>query len=458
MLMECLSTGRAISLPAIGTISIKHALRVTSAYARIRRQFGIAVGIMEGVAEPLSRMVRSAYTFEAARGLTASMVDEGQKPAVISALLKYRTTEAMRDRVDDALDIHGGRAVQDGPSNYLFSGYMMTPVAITVEGANILTRTLITFAQGALRAHPYLYREIEAAQNADRKAGLAAFDKAFGGHVSFMLRNMAGSFLHAITVGRFASSPEGTAPEMARWYRQLARYAQSFALVGDWTVVFLGGDLKRKQRLSGRMADILSDLYLISAVLKRYEDEGRIAEDRAVVDAVVKDHLFAIEQSLAGVFANFPNPVLAWAMRMLVFPLGRRRRPASDRETYRFARAVLRPGAFRDRLTMGTYVTMDPKDVTGVLEDAMIKVTAAEDAEAKFVRAVKKGIVERRLDRDAITDAVEAGVLTEAEAAVLRLADQATDRVIRVDDFEFDELAAKQLSRREVEPAGRAAE
>ncbi len=157
MLMECLSTGRAISLPAIGTVSIKHALRVTSAYARIRRQFGIAVGIMEGVAEPLSRMVRSAYTFEAARGLTASMVDEGQKPAVISALLKYRTTEAMRDRVNDALDIHGGRAVQDGPSNYLFSGYMTTPVAITVEGANILTRTLITFAQGALRAHPYLY-------------------------------------------------------------------------------------------------------------------------------------------------------------------------------------------------------------------------------------------------------------------------------------------------------------
>ncbi|MEO7223015.1 MAG: acyl-CoA dehydrogenase, partial [Devosia sp.] len=272
MLMECLSTGRAISLPAIGTVSIKHALRVTSAYARIRRQFGIAVGIMEGVAEPLSRMVRSAYTFEAARGLTASMVDEGQKPAVISALLKYRTTEAMRDRVNDALDIHGGRAVQDGPSNYLFSGYMTTPVAITVEGANILTRTLITFAQGALRAHPYLYAEIESAQNPDKKAGSASFDKAFSGHISFMLRNMVGSFLHAISFGRFASTPVSN--EMAKWYRQLARYSQSFALVGDWTVAFLGGDLKRKQRLSGRMADILSDLYLISAVLKRYEDEG----------------------------------------------------------------------------------------------------------------------------------------------------------------------------------------
>ena len=458
MLMECLSTGRAISLPAIGTVSIKHALRVTSAYARIRRQFGIAVGIMEGVAEPLSRMVRSAYTFEAARGLTASMVDEGQKPAVISALLKYRTTDTMRDRVNDALDIHGGRAVQDGPSNYLFSGYMTTPVAITVEGANILTRTLITFAQGALRAHPYLYAEIEAAQNTDRKAGLAAFDAAFSGHISFMLRNMVGSFLHALSFGRFASSPAKVAPEMAKWYRQLARYAQSFALVGDWTVAFLGGDLKRKQRLSGRMADILSDLYLISAVLKRYEDEGRIAEDKPLVDAIVRDHLFAVEQTFAGVFANFPNPVLRWLMRFLVFPLGRHRKAASDREAYRFARAVLRPGTFRDRLTTGTYVTMDPKDVTGMLEDAMLKVTKAEEAEAKFVRAVKKGIVERRLDRDAITDAVAAGVIDEAEAATLRLADVATDRVIKVDDFEFDELAAKQLSRRDEEPAGRAAE
>jgi acyl-CoA dehydrogenase len=445
MLMECLSTGRAISLPAIGTTSIKQALRVTSAYARIRRQFGIPVGLMEGVADPLSRMVRSAYTFEAARALTASMVDEGQKPAVISALLKYRTTEAMRDRVNDAMDIQGGRAVQDGPSNYLLSGYFNTPVAITVEGANILTRTLITFAQGALRAHPYLYAEIEAAQSKDRKAGIRAFDKAFSGHVSFMLRNICGSFLHGLSFGVLASTPVNH--EMTRWYRQLARYSQSFALVGDWTVAFLGGDLKRKQRLSGRMADILSDLYLLSAVLKRYEDEGRIQEDRPVVDAVARDCIHAIEQNFAAVFANFPNVVLRNLMRALVFPLGRHAKPASDRETYRLARSVLRPGAFRDRLTTGIYVSMDPKDVTGVLEDAMLKVTKAEDVEAKFIRAIKKGVIERRLDRDAITDAVEAGVLTEAEAATLRLSDQSTDRAIKVDDFDPDELSPKQLAR-----------
>jgi len=445
MLMECLSTGRAISLPAIGTVSIKYALRVTSAYARIRRQFGIPVGSMEGVAEPLSRMVRYAYTYEAARALTASMVDEGQRPSVLSALLKYRTTDAMREAMNDAMDIHGGRAVQDGPTNYLFSGYMTVPVAITVEGANILTRTLITFAQGALRAHPYLYKEIEAAQNPDKRAGIAAFDTAFCGHVSFMLRNMAGSFLHAISFGRFASTP--VSHEMSRWYRQLARYTQSFALVGDWTVAFLGGDLKRKQRLSGRMADILSDLYLLSATLKRYEDDGRLEVDRPLVDAIARDRIFAIEQSFAAVFANFPNLVLRNLMRVLVFPLGRHAKPASDRATFRLARAVMVPGEFRDRLTKGVYVSTDPKDITGVLEDTLLKVIKAEEIEKKFIRATRKGQLDRRLDRDAITDAVDTGVLTEAEASILRLSDQATERVIRVDDFDPDELGSKQLRR-----------
>jgi len=439
MLMECLSAGRAISLPAIGTTSIKHALRVTSAYARIRRQFGIAVGMMEGVAEPMARLVKSAYQFEAARGLTASMVDEGQKPSVISALLKYRTTEAQRDRYNDAMDIHGGRAVQDGPSNYLFAGYATTPVAITVEGANILTRTLITFAQGALRAHPYLYAEIQAAQNPNKIQGLDAFDTAFGGHLNFMLGNMTGSFWHGLTQAAFVSAP--VTHRMAKWYRQLHRYAQGFALVGDWTVAFLGGDLKRKQRISGRMADILSDLYLMSAVLKRYEDEGRIEEDAALVDAIMADRIAAIEASFRTVFANFPNGVLRFLMRVLVFPLGAHAHGASDRENYRLARAVLKPGAWRDRLTAGIYVSFDPDDRTGLLEDALEKVTAAEEIESRFVRAIKKGEVTRRLDRDAIEDAVAAGVVTAEEAVILRAADEATDRVIRVDDFAPDALA-----------------
>ena len=438
MLMECLSTGRAISLPAIGSMSMKGALRHTSAYARIRRQFGIPIGVMEGVAEPLGRLVKSAYMFEGARALTASMVDEGQKPAVISALLKYRSTEAMRDRVGDAMDIHGGRAIQEGPRNYLFSAYANTPVAITVEGANILTRTLITFAQGALRAHPFLYEEIVAVQNPDRKAGLKAFDRAFCGHVSFMLGNISGSLWQAVTGGRLAPAPVDH--ELARWYRQLHRYSQNFALVADWTVALLGGDLKRKQRLSGRMADILSDLYLLSATLKRYEDDGCIKEDLAVVEAIARDRVAAIETNFRAVFDNFPIRWAAFIMRLLVFPFGQHQTGSSDRENYALSQAVLKPSEQRDRFTLGVYVSTDPQDVTGILEDALAKVVKVADIEAKFIRAIKKGRIQRRQDRDAITDAVSEGILTHEEAGYLRLADEATDRVVAVDDFAPGEL------------------
>jgi acyl-CoA dehydrogenase len=438
MLMECLSTGRAISLPAIGTTSLKQTLRTTSAYARVRRQFGIPVGLMEGVAEPLGEMVKRAYSFEAARRLTASMVDEGQRPAVIAGLLKYTTTEAMRDSMDDAFDIQGGRAIQDGPGNYLFGGYMAIPVAITVEGANILTRTLMTFAQGVLRAHPYLLKEVQAAQNPDRKAGLDAFDTAFGGHTKFMLRNIVASFLHGLTNGAFASAPNDG--PMAGWYRKLHRYSQAYALVADWTTVVLGGALKSKQKISGRMADLLGDLYLMSATLKRFDEEGRIAEDKEVVEAIMQDRIASMEKIFGEIFDNFPNPVFAWAMRILCFPLGRHAKRASDSINYRFVRAVLKPGAFRDRLTTGVYVTNDPNDVTGVLEDALIKVTEAEEIETRFIRAARKGIIERRLDRDPFVDAVEAGVLNDNEAGIMRAADEATERVVMVDDFDKDVL------------------
>ncbi len=440
MLMECLSAGRAISLPAIGSVSMKAALRVTSAYARIRRQFGIPIGIMEGVAEPLARLVKSAYMFEGARATTAAMVDQGQKPAVISALMKYRSTEAMRQRTNDALDIHGGRAIQDGPSNYLFDGYATTPVAITVEGANILTRTLITFAQGSLRAHPHLYDEITAVQNPDRRAGIKAFDKAFCGHVGFMLGNITGSLFHSLTAGRFATSPVDH--ELAHWYRQLHRYAQNFALVGDWMVALIGGDLKRKQRLSGRMADILSDLYLLSTTLKRYEDDGRIKEDLPVIEAIARDRVAAIEANFRAVFVNFPNPVMRVLMSFLVFPFGQHNLGSTDRENYRLARAILNPNAQRDRFTRGVFISFDPQDVTGVLEDALIKVDRVAEIEGKFIRAIKKGVIVRRMDRDAISDALAAEVLTKEEAGLLRLADEATDKVIAVDDFAAGELEA----------------
>jgi len=248
MLMECLAAGRAISLPSSATAGAKAMLRATSAYARIRKQFGLPVARMEGIEEPLARLVETAYVNEAGRSVTAAMVSRGEKPSVISALMKYQTTEKLRRAVNDAMDIHGGRAICDGPSNYLQSAYQMVPVGITVEGANILTRTLITFAQGALRSHPYLYKEVQAVQDTDRARGLDRFEEAFLGHVGFAVSNMSGALVHNLTGGMFGDAPESE-QHTAEWYRQLWRQSRNFALVADLTVALLGGGLKRKQKL-----------------------------------------------------------------------------------------------------------------------------------------------------------------------------------------------------------------
>ena len=240
MLMSCLAAGRSISLPATSAAAAKGLLRTSTAYVRIRKQFNLPIGFMEGVEEPLARMVETAYELEAARALTAAMVSAGEKPAVISALLKYVSTERMRQSINDALDIHGGKGICDGPSNYLQGAYQMTPVTITVEGANILTRTLITFAQGALRSHPYLFIEIEALQDEDEKRGTDRFARAFEYHVAFTVSNAAGALFHNLTFGLFASAPPN-AGDAKVWWRELARASRSFALVADATLALLGG-------------------------------------------------------------------------------------------------------------------------------------------------------------------------------------------------------------------------
>ena len=389
MLMECLSAGRSISLPASSTAAAKTMLRTTSAYARIRKQFGLAIAHMEGIEEPLARLVESAYLLEAARAVTASMVIAGEKPAVISALLKYQSTERMRVAVNDAFDIHGGRAICDGPSNYLQSAYQMVPVAITVEGANILTRTLITFAQGALRSHPWLYREIEALQDVDEERGREAFEAAFSGHVSYAVANIFGAPFHNLTGGLFASAPAG-ARATRRWYRQLARASRNFALVADLTVALLGGGLKKKQKLTGRLSDALSELYLLSCVLKRFEDDGEPAADRKFVDYCARNSLHRFQVSLRAAIDNFPVAWARWLMRPLVFPLGARMRPASDRLGKEIVRAVLTPGEVRDRLTRDIFITDDPADPIGILEHTLAKVVeASEGGPKKLERAIR---------------------------------------------------------------------
>ena len=441
MLMACLAAGRSISLPATSAAATKALLRTSSAYARIRKQFNLPIGFMEGVEEPLARMAETAYELEAARAVTASMVSAGEKPAVISALLKYVSTERMRQSVNDALDIHGGRGICDGPSNYIQGAYQMVPVCITVEGANILTRTLITFAQGALRSHPYLFTEIEALQDDDQERGIELFEETLGRHVAFTLSNAAGSLFHNLTFGVFASSPPNAGPTR-RWWKELARAARSFALVADMTVALLGGGLKVKQKITGRMADALAELYLLSSVLKRYEDDGRQTADLALVSHCATNCLYRFDQALLGVLRNFPVRSAAWAMWPLVFPFGTRR-PASDAHGKALVRQVLQPGAFRDRLTRDIFSPDDPSDRVGLLEYTLKKVIANEEADKKLERAIRKGDVKRYHNNDWIAEAKSKGVLTEEEASSLAELRDLVARVIAVDDFDAASLAAR---------------
>ena len=439
MLMECLAAGRAISLPSSAAAGAKSLLRNTSAYARIRKQFDLPIGKMEGLEEPLARMVEIAYVNEAARGVTASMVSRGEKPSVISAIMKYQSTERLRRSLNDAMDLHGGRAVCDGPSNYLQSAYQMMPVGITVEGANILTRSLITFAQGALRSHPYLYREIQACQDADDQRGLAAFETAFCSHVSFALCNVFGAFFHNVTFGLFAQVPE-KAYGTAEWYRQLWRASRNFALVADLTVAVLGGGLKTKQKLTGRLADALSELYLLCCVLKRYEDDGKPANDRHIVAMAAQNGLFRFQEAMRGAIDNFPVVPVRWLMRACVFPLGAHYKPAPDWLGHKVVELVLTPGEVRDRLTRFIYVTHNVNDPVGLLEVTLTKVVAAETAEKKLDRAVRSGQVRRVHGTDWVGDAANQGIISDGEAQLLREVEQLTARVIAVDHFDPAEV------------------
>jgi len=438
MLMNCLAAGRSISLPATSAACAKAMLRRSSAYARIRKQFGLPIGFMEGVEEPLARLVENAYGLEAARAVTASMVSAGEKPAVISALLKYVSTDRMRDSVNDALDIHGGRGICDGPSNYIQGAYQMVPVGITVEGANILTRTLITFAQGALRSHPYLVTEIEALQDTDRERGIETFEKTFDAHRAFLLSNAAGALFHNVTFGAFAPAPNNTG-DVTRWWRQLSRASRSFALVADVTVALLGGGLKVKQKITGRMADALAELYLLSSILKRYEDDGRPKDDLKLVNYCARNCLARFDQALRGTIDNFPVRWAGWLMSPLALPFGMRR-PAPDHDAKPIVRAALTPGAFRDRLTRDIFASEDENDGIGLFEATFAKVVASEEAEKKLERAIRKGEVKRFHDNDWIAEAEAKGVLTLEEARSLAELRDMVARVIAVDDFSAAEL------------------
>ena len=428
MLMTALAAGRGISLPSLSAAGAAYAARTTGAYARIRKQFGISISKFEGIEEPLARIAGTAYLLDGARRLTCAALNEGHHPAVISGIMKLQATDRMRIVIDDAMDIHGGKAIIDGPQNYLGNLYRSVPVGITVEGANILTRNLIVFGQGAIRAHPYLLDEMNALRDDDRERGLDAFDRAFWKHVGHTFTNLFRAWGRSWSFGLFAPAPD--ASDATRFYRQLSRYAAGFALAADLALLTLGGALKRKEMLSARFGDILSELYLLSGALKRWQDEGRQRDDFAALEWCMANGFRTIESGLAEICANLPNRLVGALLKFFLQPFGARVLGPSDRVVHQCAQLVLEPSAARDRLTSDlSHVADDGGQAR--LEKAFVLVASTEE--------ISKRLHAARL-RD-VNEAVKKGVITQSEAERLAAAHEAVAKVIDVDDFAPEALS-----------------
>ncbi len=435
MLMNCLAAGRSISLPASSVGGSKLAARITGAYGRVRVQFKTPIGRFEGVEEALARIGGNTYMMDAARVMTAGAVDLGEKPSVISAIVKYHLTERGRQVLNDAMDIHGGKGICLGPNNMLGRGYQAFPVCITVEGANILTRSMIIFGQGAIRCHPYVLSEIHAANDPDSQRALPEFDRALFGHIRFVLANAARTLVLGLTSARLASVP---ASDTRRYYQHLTRLSAAFALCADISMLVLGGSLKRKERISARLGDILSQMYLCSATLKRFEDDGRPQSDLPLLHWSMQDALHRTQQAFDGLFENFPSAAIAWTLRRLVFPYGKPFAEPRDSTGHAVAALLLAPSAARNRLTAGIYAPRLSGDPVGCLELALESAIACEPIEAKLRAAIKDGRLESRADADLIADARRKAIISVVEAEALTRARTLRRAVIMVDDFAPD--------------------
>ncbi|HVQ61020.1 MAG TPA: acyl-CoA dehydrogenase [Burkholderiales bacterium] len=434
MLMECLAAGRSISLPSSSTGFSKLAARATGAYARVRNQFKTPIGKFEGIEEPLARIGANLYMMDAARIMTAGAVDLGEKPSVVSAIVKYHLTERGRAIVNDAMDILGGKGICLGPNNFMGRGYQQLPIAITVEGANILTRNLIVFGQGAIRCHPYVLKEMHAALDGN----LAAFDAAFFGHVRHVIACEVRAFVMAVTGSRFASAPSGAAPRLRRYYRHLTRMSSALAYAADISMLVLGGSLKRRERVSARLGDVLSMLYLASATLKRFEDEGRQEADLPLVHWSVQDALARAADALHGVFANYPARLWGTLLRIAIFPLGRHFATPSDALGHEVARLLIAPSATRDRLCAGMFLPRAESDPLGCLEAALEAAIRAEAVEAKIRAAQKSGAIRGTNADELAQAALAAKIIGSEEVSLLKRATQLRDEVVRVDHFPQD--------------------
>ncbi len=438
MLMQSLATGRAVSLPALSAGAGKFTCRNTGAYARIRKQFNISIGDFEGIKEPLARMAGETYIINAARTVTAAALDEGQKPSVISAIIKYELTERMRRIVNDGMDIQGGSGICLGPNNYLGRLYQVIPVCITVEGANILTRTMMIFGQGAMRCHPFVYKEIQALHQQDKSKALAEFDQLLFKHIGFIMRNKVASFWLGITSARLVKTPGDK--QTVRYYQQITRLSAVFALVSDYAMMVLGGSLKRKERISGQFADVLSNLYLCSTVLKHFKDQGSPEDDLPLMHWACQHTIYEAQQSLLALFQLLPFRPILWGLRFVTFPLGSSYAAPGDRLIHQTSSILLNDTATRDRLTQGIYINEIENDATGRIECAFKAVLAAIPIEKKIYQAQKAKQLPKGQGESILKQALEQEIISKNELEIIQEAERTRRLAIRVDDFSADKM------------------
>ncbi|MDP5253599.1 MULTISPECIES: acyl-CoA dehydrogenase [unclassified Vibrio] len=436
MLVECLSAGRGISLPAIGAAIGHLTTRTTPAYGYVRKQFGMPIGQFEGVEQVLGKMAGLTYLLEATRTFTTTALDMGEKPGIVTAIAKYHMTEIGREILNDAMDIHAGRAIQDGPMNYLATHYIGIPVAITVEGANILTRNLMIFGQGATRCHPYVLKEMEAAANPDTEQASQAFDQLLFKHIGHASKNALLSCLNALTASRFAKVE--CRGEVKRYYQHIKRLSQALSIAADVSMLTLGGDLKRKEATSARLGDTLSYLFMATACLKKYQDEGAYVEDRPLLDFAVQHCLHNASHALNEAYRNFPKKGTGKLLKHLTFPLGNHCKAPSDGLVSCIARLVSQPGEQRDRLTHLCYVNLNDQGV-GLMERSFIALKAVEPLEKKLHTAIKQGDIPNKISlAEKLELALKLGVFNADEVEAIEKAEALRQQAIQVDHFSHD--------------------
>jgi acyl-CoA dehydrogenase len=439
MLVQQLAVGRSIVLPSNALGGAIGSVYAAGAYARIRRQFGLPIGKFHGVGEALARMAGTTYTMTAASRVTCTALNNGEKPAVASAILKYHNTEMARSVANDAMDVHGGKAIMLGPKNYLARNYESVPIAITVEGANILTRNLIIFGQGAVRCHPFVRAEMDAVRDPDSSRGLAKFDHLLFKHVGYALSNAVRSFVMAVTLALFTDVPALGVPR--RFYQQINRFSASFALAADAAMLTMGGELKRKELLSARLGDVLSYLYLASMVLKHYRDQGEPPADLPLVEWSCRTLLYRTQEQLHGLLRNLPNRFVAGLLRLAIFPRGRTYSAPSDALGQQIAELVINPTETRRRLADCAYITVEPGNPMGLLQEALEMAEAVKPLERRVFDAKRAGQIEREDTPGQIDEAERKGIINSDEARAIRTFDTRVMALTGVDDFAPDELA-----------------